>query len=204
MFASRRRFKDEAGRINGHLRELGATGFRSPLTHRHPGWMQELEIEYDLSFFDSDPYEPMPGGVMTLWPFRLGGFIELPYTLVQDHTLDAVLRETTPRLWLEKLELIRSFGGMALLNAHPDYLRRPSVWNLYEGFLSRVTELRDEFWHALPRETARWWRQRAESEHPLDLPGARAGLLVPSPLGVEEAWVRGGETPPRSAPGLIA
>ena len=31
--------------------------------------MQALEIEYDLSFFDTDPCEPIPGGTMSIWPF---------------------------------------------------------------------------------------------------------------------------------------
>lgn len=33
---------------------------------RHPLWMQSLDIEYDLSFFDTDPYEPMAGGSMSM------------------------------------------------------------------------------------------------------------------------------------------
>ena len=78
---------------------------------RNPEWMQALEIEYDLSFFDADPYEPMPGGTMSIWPFILGRFVELPYTLIQDHTLTAVLGETTPRLWLEKVDFIERYRG---------------------------------------------------------------------------------------------
>ncbi len=183
LFSSRRRFLRRAARINRHLRELGAVGFRSPLTHRHPGWMQDLEMEYDLSFFDSDPYEPIPGGVMTVWPFRIGRFWELPYTLPQDHTLAAVLGERTPKLWLEKLAFIRSVGGMALLNSHPDYLREGPLWPMYEQFLRQVREGSDEQWHALPREVARWWRARAEAAAPLDVPGAVPGVLEIEPDG---------------------
>ena len=114
-----------AKRINAHLKELDAVGFRSPLTMRNPEWMQALEIEYDLSFFDTDPYEPMPGGTMSIWPFILGHFVELPYTLMQDYTLTAVLGETTPRLWLQKVDFIERYHGMALVNTHPDYLLNP-------------------------------------------------------------------------------
>src|SRR5207244_5097725 len=57
---SQRAFAATATRLNEHLHRLGAVGFRSPLTHRHPEWMQALEVEYDSSFFDTDPYEPMP------------------------------------------------------------------------------------------------------------------------------------------------
>ena len=75
---SRRAFGRAAPRINAAVQRLGAAGFRSPLTHRHPEWMQELDVEYDASFFDTDPFEPIPGGTMSLWPFVLGRFVELP------------------------------------------------------------------------------------------------------------------------------
>jgi hypothetical protein len=130
------------------------------MTHRHPEWMQALEIEYDLSFFDTDPFEPMPGGTMSIWPFMMGRFVELPYTLCQDHTLMVTLAERTPRLWLKKVEFIRRSRGLALLNVHPDYLRDPGRFAIYESFLKSMREGND-YWHALPRETARWWRSRA-------------------------------------------
>jgi len=60
LFNSHAGFMRRAERINVHLKELDAVGFRSPLTLRNPDWMQALEIKYDLSFFDTDPYEPMP------------------------------------------------------------------------------------------------------------------------------------------------
>lgn len=161
LFSSFAEFMRRAQRINRYLEQFGAIGFRSPLTHRNPLWMQALEIEYDLSFFDTDPHEPIPGGTMSIWPFTIGRFIELPYTLVQDYTLTAVLKETTPRVWLEKVAFIREYGGMALLNAHPDYLVERTTTNVYEGFLAAMRE-RADHWHALPRDVARWWRARAE------------------------------------------
>jgi peptidoglycan/xylan/chitin deacetylase (PgdA/CDA1 family) len=91
LFRSYGEFKKRADRINHYLRELGAVGFRAPLMHRNPEWMQELRIEYDLSFFDTDPYEPIPGGCMSIWPYFIGHFVELPYTLVQDCTLSRAL-----------------------------------------------------------------------------------------------------------------
>jgi hypothetical protein len=130
--------------------------------HRNPQWLQALDIEYDLSFFDTDPYEPMPGGTMSLWPFMLGRFVELPYTLVQDHTLTQVLGETTPRLWLRKLEVIRDYRGLALVITHPDYLRSPTTWRVYAEFLAAMRSAAD-FWHALPHDIAAWWRARAEA-----------------------------------------
>jgi peptidoglycan/xylan/chitin deacetylase (PgdA/CDA1 family) len=160
LFNSYAEFMRRAKRINARLKELGAVGFRSPLTMRNPEWMQALEIEYDLSFFDADPYEPMPGGTMSIWPFTLGRFVELPYTLIQDHTLTAVLGETTPRLWLEKVDFIERYRGMVLVNTHPDYLSGPATWKVYADFLQAM-QRRGGYWHALPKEVARWWRARA-------------------------------------------
>ena len=176
LFSSRREFERRAAKINDHLRALGAVGFRSPLTHRNPEWMQSLDIEYDLSFFDTDPYEPLPGGTMSLWPFQLGRFLELPYTLVQDFTLTDVLRETTAALWLQKLEFLERFNGMALLNTHPDYLRSEGRFELYADFLQQI-RYRDNYWSALPRDVARWWRERAEAEDVASLRGAVEGVI---------------------------
>jgi len=176
LFSSKAVFDASAKRINRYLKEWNVVGFRSPMTHRNPQWMQALEIEYDLSFFDTDPYEPMAGGTMSIWPFMMGRFVELPYTLCQDHTLMITLAERTPRLWLEKVEFIRRCRGLALLNAHPDYLRDPGRRAIYETFLKSMSE-RSDYWHALPREAARWWRARAavnvgngqiEKGHPAD------------------------------------
>lgn len=168
LFSSYAVFARRARKINQHLKALQAGGFRAPLMHRHPGWMQVLEIEYDLSFFDSDPYEPLPGGTMSLWPFQLGRFMELPYTLAQDCTLANILRETTPRLWLEKVDFIERYRGMALINTHPDYLRDGRIWRIYEEFL-RAMQGRD-LWAALPHEVANWWRERRATALPDNAP----------------------------------
>jgi hypothetical protein len=142
-----------------------------------PEWMQALEIEYDLSFFDTDPFEPIPGGTMSIWPFEIGRFVELPYTLVQDYTLTAVLGETTPRIWVEKVDFIETFSGLALLNSHPDYLLQPANWRLYEQFLQAMRRRDGSYWHALPREVARWWRARRQVATPDALPGAVTGTI---------------------------
>jgi peptidoglycan/xylan/chitin deacetylase (PgdA/CDA1 family) len=161
LFRSYGDFIKRAKQINIYLKEFHAVGFRAPFTHRNPVWMQELEIEYDLSFFDTDPFEPLPGGTMTIWPFFMGHFVELPYTLAQDSTLISVLGETSPRLWLEKVNFVEEFGGMALVNTHPDYLCNRTTWEVYEAFLAAMRN-RNGYWQALPRDVARWWRTRNE------------------------------------------
>jgi hypothetical protein len=176
LFSSHSEFLRRARRINRYVKAMQATGFRAPLTHRNPEWMQALDIEYDLSFFDTDPHEPTPGGTMSIWPFMIGRFVELPYTLVQDYTLTAVLRETTPHLWLQKVDFIRDHCGMALLNAHPDYMNSPITRRVYEDFL-RSMRARADYWHALPGEVAGWWRARAQAASPAGLQGAVQGTV---------------------------
>ena len=61
-FQSRSAFLESAEKINKCLEKTGAVGMRFPLNLRQPHWMQGLKIEYDLSFFDTDPFEPIPGG----------------------------------------------------------------------------------------------------------------------------------------------
>jgi peptidoglycan/xylan/chitin deacetylase (PgdA/CDA1 family) len=168
LFFSKEIFDKRAVRINHYLEDWGAVGFRSPLTHRNPEWMQSLEIEYDSSFFDTDPYETMPGGTMSIWPFSIGHFIELPYTLPQDSTLFITLRETSIDIWKRKLDWIAENQGMALVNVHPDYIDFDNgVGGKAKGGkypLKFYLELLDyvkskgNYWHALPREVARWWR----------------------------------------------
>lgn len=150
LFGSRRRFERKAVRINQYLREWGAAGFRSAFMLRNLGWLHGLDIRYDASTFDTDPFELQSNGTETIFPFWIpkppvspesetpasdlhpekpgmarsrGGYAELPYTLPQDSTLFLVLRETSPVVWNRKLDWIAEHGGMALVNVHPDYLR---------------------------------------------------------------------------------
>lgn len=165
LFDSRPIFLSRAHAINQEMRRHGMVGFRSPLTLRNPLWLQELEIEYDASFFDTDPFEPIPGGAMTIWPFFLGRLVELPYTLVQDHTLTSILGARTPDIWLDKVDFIRRNQGMALLITHPDYLRESTTYQVYTDFLGAMAQS-THYWHALPRDIAAWWRRRSDPSAP--------------------------------------
>lgn len=166
LYFSRRIFERRAAAINEALRRYGAVGFRSPMVHRNLDWLQLLEIEYDASCFDIDPYQAMPGGVGSLWPFTVGRFVELPYTMPQDHTLWIARSESGYATWEQKLQFIADRCGMALMLTHPDYMLSPRRLNAYASFLARVRETREP-WTALPCEVARWWRERDASRvHP--------------------------------------
>ncbi len=107
LFESRARFEAELPAIHRYLAEWGAVGFRSPATHRNPDWMPELGALYDSSFPDTDPFEPQAGGCCSIFPFFLGEMVELPITLVQDHTMWEILRRDTIDLWTRQERLDR-------------------------------------------------------------------------------------------------
>ena len=180
LFNSKKEFLSRIKEINKYLKKIDAVGFRSPFCLRNPDWMQSLEIEYDLSFFDTDPFEPIPGGTMSIWPFMTGHFMELPYTLVQDHSLVNILGEQTPRIWLEKVNFIENFHGMVLLNTHPDYLLHPINWSVYSDFLHTMKD-RIGYWHALPKDVATWWRERLNIKR-----GFKSARAVNGKIGIAE------------------
>jgi hypothetical protein len=138
-----------------------AIGFRSPATHRHWELMPELGFDYDSSYPDTDRYEPLAGGCCTWLPFFNRNLVELPITLAQDHTLFVILGEKDERLWVEKSELLRERGGMALLITHPDYMHGERL-EAYRRFLRRYAD-DPTCWRVLPRDVSAWWRRRAAS-----------------------------------------
>jgi glycosyltransferase involved in cell wall biosynthesis len=173
LYWRRSEFPENARSINAYLKEWGARGFRSGFMLHDRECLNGLDIQYDASTFDTDPFEPQPEGVHTIFPFWVsrphgGGYVELPYTLPQDSTMFFVLRETTPDIWKKKLDWIVQRGGMALVNVHPDYLgfgqrkRKVSEYpsEFYSELLRHVLEkYRDDYWHALPHEVAGWYRE---------------------------------------------
>ncbi len=172
LYNSKARFGLKASRINSYLKRWGAQGFRSPLMQHRLGWLHRLNVEYDASTFDTDPFEPEPDGVKTIFPFWVPGpdgtgFVELPYTLAQDFTLFVVLRENNINVWKEKLDWIAQRGGMAMLITHPDYIcfdghrieRDEAPASFYEEFLTYVRErYSDRCWAALPRDVSKYYR----------------------------------------------
>jgi hypothetical protein len=129
LFLSRPVFDRRAPRINAYLRQWGTRGFTSPSMHHNLEWLAALDIDYATSTFDTDPFEPQPDAVGTVFPFWVPnatpgkGFVEVPYTLPQDSTLFIIMQEKTIDIWKKKLDWVAEKGGMAMLNSHPDYMR---------------------------------------------------------------------------------
>ena len=172
LYNSREIFRERAQRINHYLKEWKAVGFRSPFMHHNLEWIHDLNIQYDASTFDTDPFEPQPDGENTIFPFWVsrpggGGYMELPYTLVQDFNLFMILQEKSIDVWKRKLDWIAEHGGMALLNTHPDYVHfgpgpAPEgefCAELYAELLEYMkSQHLGQYWHALPREVGDYCR----------------------------------------------
>jgi glycosyltransferase involved in cell wall biosynthesis/peptidoglycan/xylan/chitin deacetylase (PgdA/CDA1 family) len=170
MYFSKSRFAADTVKIREYVRRWNASGFRSPLMQHKLGWLHELGVEYDSSTFDIDPFEPQPDAAETIFPFWTpglggGGYVELPYTLVQDFSLLVVLRDRNIDVWKRKLDWVAKHGGMALLNTHPDYMcfegaprRDEFPVAYYQEFLQYVQDKYGKtYWQALPREVARYY-----------------------------------------------
>lgn len=160
LFLNRDAFESNLPAIHRYLAAWDAVGFRSPATHRNAEWMPELGCLYDSSFSDSAPFEPQPGGCCSIHPYFLDELVELPMTLIMDHTLWEILQDTSSAQWVRKTEWLLANHGLVNLLVHPDYVTTPQRARCYEEFLSFLAAQRD-IWNALPREVAAWWRARA-------------------------------------------
>lgn len=178
LFRSYQEFCRQKPRINYHLKEWGATGFRAAFMFHDLDWIRQLDVEYDASTFDTDPFEPQPDNAGTIFPFWVEakddrpGYVELPYTLVQDSTLFLLLQESTADTWKHKVDWIAQQGGMVLVNVHPDYITfdgeqtssRQFPLALYVDLLTYVQRrYAGAYWNVVPRDLARWFRSQRES-----------------------------------------
>lgn len=172
LFFSREIFEKRAKRINEYLKEWETTGFTSPSMHHKLDWMHALDISHGTSTFDTDPFEPQPEAVGTIFPYWVQttsfgkGYVELPLTLPQDFTILVLMKEQNIEIWKKKLDWIAEKKGMALLDAHPDYMNFNKSKNgfeeytveLYIEFLEYIKKkYKNQYWHALPREIANFW-----------------------------------------------
>jgi glycosyltransferase involved in cell wall biosynthesis len=307
LYRSRKHFAESARRINQYINDWNASGFRSAFMLHNLEWLHDLNVLYDASTFDTDPFEPQPDGMDTIFPFwveagggrrtedggrraeesgkkqkaesrkqkaevrdqksevgsqksedsdeksrkqraedrgqraedgdqrsevrgqksedfsvsefqlsafaraqRARGYVELPYTLVQDFNLFIILQRKTIDIWKQKLDWIVQHEGMVLLDTHPDYMAfdgsspEPIEYPAehYEELLTYVrSRYADQYWHALPRELASYVVEtRKEAEQPALAPlakdGASTGIgagsdLVAANLALEGVAPRG-------------
>lgn len=180
LFSNKNVFTERAKRINKYINEWNAVGFRAPAMHHNLEWIHQLDIVYDLSTFDTDPFEPQSDGMETIFPFWVQadgseiGYWEMPYTLVQDFTL-FILMEESNEIWKRKVDWIVQRGGMVLLNVHPDYINfsedknglEEFSKNQYTDLLTYIkTRYNGQYWNPLPKELAQYLDQNFVKNHP--------------------------------------
>jgi len=170
LFRNKKTFDERAEKINKYIKNWNVVGFRAPAMHHNLEWIHKLDIEYDLSTFDTDPFEPQSDGVGTIFPFWIPanssdkGYWEMPYTLVQDFTLFILMNENND-IWKRKVDWIVRSGGMVLVNVHPDYVNFSQNKNgleefsktQYVGLLNYVkSKYKEQYWNPLPKELAKY------------------------------------------------
>ena len=127
LYRSKAKFSAAARRINKYLEHWQAVGFRSAFMFHNLEWLKELNVLYDASTFDTDPFEPQPDGANTIFPFWVGTFGRERLRRTAIHAAAGfdsflVLGEKTNEIWKRKLDWVARHGGMALVNVHPDYM----------------------------------------------------------------------------------
>lgn len=118
-------------------------------------------FKYDLSLPDTErggPYGSV-AGCASVYPFLIDGLLEIPLTMPQDFFLANVERYNSAQMlavWRDKLELVLSNGGVAVLNTHPVWTtpNHPGNWTAYEGLLATIAQT--DAWVTTPSSLHEW------------------------------------------------
>ena len=164
LFGDPKTFYERAAHINSYGKRFRAEGFRAAVLYRNQDWYDALDFSYDSSVPNVAHLDPQRGGCCTVMPYFVGKLVELPVTTIQDYTLFHILNDYSIGIWKQQTELILKSHGLINVIVHPDYSTTGRERAVYEQFLSHLAKLRDErgVWTALPKDVARWWRQRSK------------------------------------------
>jgi hypothetical protein len=164
LFQSHEQFLRRAQKINEYTRKWRTVGFRTGALYRNVDWYEALQLEYDMSSPNAAHLEPQNGGCCTVMPYLVGGLVELPLTSTQDYSLFHILGQYSIELWKEEIDGIAASNGLATFIVHPDYVIDRRARRVYENLLRHLSELcsRTKLWQPLPRDAARWWRERSQ------------------------------------------
>ena len=176
LFRDRDTFYKRAAKINSYGKLFKSEGFRAAVLYRNLDWYEALDFSYDTSVPNVAHLDPQRGGCCTIMPYFVGNLVELPVTTIQDYSLFHILNDYSIDIWKRQIELICESHGLINVIIHPDYSTTHRERAVYEQFLAHLAQLRDErgIWTALPKDVARWWRQRSK----MTLVEDQAGLRI--------------------------
>lgn len=152
------------------LQRYEIKGFRSPSLLRSDKLFEVLPkfFSYDSSIPDTEVYSPIGNnnGCCTVFPFIINGLVELPLTIPQD----AVLLNLgyNPKkvysIWINKLKWIKSVGGLAVINTHPEkhFSGNKIMSELYEDFIEEVIK-DSEAWITNPYDIVKYWNKNQKN-----------------------------------------
>ncbi|MFA4887182.1 MAG: polysaccharide deacetylase family protein [Candidatus Nanoarchaeia archaeon] len=150
------------------IQRYNITGFRTPsmissetLSNILPSY-----FSYESSYADTELVSPDANnrGSCTLFPYYKNNFLQIPHTLPMDSTL--LFLGYTPQqilsAWIEKLELIKRIGGLALLDTHtePHFSGQPKMIPIYKQFLDVLESQKKEMWMPTVGELANHWKKK--------------------------------------------
>jgi len=152
------------------FQSLDVRGFRSPSLFRTPYLFEALEkvFEYDSSVPDTENYTRNTSfnGVATCFPYYRGKLLEIPLSLPQDAVLLALRKNTNEmlKIWINKLDAIQTFGGMGVLNTHPEphFTGNKKMLALYEKFILHLKEKNYQICTMI--ELCRYWKSHLSGQ----------------------------------------
>lgn len=160
LFVSSKVFREKMLKIENYAQQWKTFGFRSPSLLRNYNLMKNFKFNWDSSFPDWDPYGPQPGGCRTVFPYFISKHtVELPVTIMQDHTLFEILNRKNISIWYNKFQYIKSLHGLANIIVHPDYIFKAKRIKYYHEYLEFLCN-ESRVWQTYPNEVSEWWRCR--------------------------------------------
>ena len=166
LYSDYEEFLNRARKINDYVDAFDAEGFRAAIMYRNPDWYNEFRFSYDMSIPNIGHIDPQRGGCCTVMPYFIGDLVELPLTCTQDYALFHMLNNYSLDLWRGQIEKIVAENGLITVLVHPDYVIETRAQKCYRELLRHLAEqtATNRIWATLPREVARWWRQRSRMQ----------------------------------------
>ncbi len=149
------------------IKKYDIKGFRSPslLNSKNLEKVLQRYFLYDsttpttekfLSDFDY-------GGCCSAFPYFKSNMLEIPLSISMDASLIFLgySADFIIDIWIKQLDWIRSIGGVAVLNTHPDphFSGNKKMLNVYRKFINHISSM-DDAWVTTMSEIAHHWKKR--------------------------------------------